>query len=171
MMGAVPPKPRFPIVDVHTHLMPERLFRAVRAYFHQQLWRPLYDGPTEELVAKRVSAGVSRFVFMPYAHRGEMARSLNHWVANVQATFAPLGIGELVGVTDQLIVSRALPARAIIPALAHEHVQKSIGVIVIADPAGGTQVIIQTGLSVVEDFPFDLPQFNGNPQLVPPHLL
>jgi uncharacterized protein len=83
----------FPIIDVHTHLMPERLFRAVRAYFRAQLWHPLYDAPTEELVATLTDAGVSRFVFMPYAHRGEMARSLNHWVANVQATFAPRAIG------------------------------------------------------------------------------
>ncbi len=73
--------------------MPERLFRAVRAHFLSHLWPPLYEGPTEDLVAGLVSAGVSRFVFMPYAHRGDMARSLNHWVANVQATFAPLGIG------------------------------------------------------------------------------
>ena len=92
-MGAWPPNPPFPIIDVHTHLMPERLFRAVRAYFREHLWQPIYEAPTEELVAKLVSGGVSRFVFMPYAHRGEMSRSLNHWVANVQTTFAPLGIG------------------------------------------------------------------------------
>ena len=73
--------------------MPERLFRAVRAYFRAHLWQPQYDAPTEELVAQLLEAGVSRFVFMPYAHRGEMSRSLNHWVANVQATFAPDGIG------------------------------------------------------------------------------
>src|SRR5262249_21292441 len=83
----------FPIIDVHTHLMPERLFAAVRAYFRANLWHPRYAGPTEELVKALVEAGVGRFVFMPYAHRGEMARSLNHWVANVQATFEPLGIG------------------------------------------------------------------------------
>jgi predicted TIM-barrel fold metal-dependent hydrolase len=82
-----------PIIDVHTHLMPERLFRAVRAYFRAHLWELHYDAPTEELVAQLLEAGVNRFVFMPYAHRGEMSRSLNHWVANVQATFAPEGIG------------------------------------------------------------------------------
>jgi predicted TIM-barrel fold metal-dependent hydrolase len=73
--------------------MPERLFRAVRAYFRAQLWHPYYDAPTEELVKVLLEAGVSRFVFMPYAHRADMARSLNHWVANVQATFAPRAIG------------------------------------------------------------------------------
>ncbi len=83
----------FPIIDIHTHLMPERLFQAVRTYFRSHLWQPRYDAPTEQLVQTLLDAGVSRFVFMPYAHRGEMARSLNHWVANVQATFAPHAIG------------------------------------------------------------------------------
>jgi uncharacterized protein len=83
----------YPIIDIHTHLMPERLFQAVRAYFRAHLWHPRYDAPVEELVETLLGAGVSRFVFMPYAHRANMSRSLNHWVANVQATFAPNGIG------------------------------------------------------------------------------
>jgi predicted TIM-barrel fold metal-dependent hydrolase len=73
--------------------MPERLFKAVRAYFRAHLWQPHYDAPAEELVQTLLDAGVTRFVFMPYAHRGDMSRSLNHWVANVQSTFAPHGIG------------------------------------------------------------------------------
>jgi uncharacterized protein len=83
----------YPIIDVHTHLMPERLSAAVRAYFRQHLWEPAYEGPTEQLVTDLQNAGASRFVFMPYAHRADMARSLNHWVANVQATFAPRAVG------------------------------------------------------------------------------
>jgi predicted TIM-barrel fold metal-dependent hydrolase len=73
--------------------MPERLFTAVRAYFRAHLWHPYYDAPAEDLVRTLLDAGVSRFVFMPYAHRGDMSRSLNHWVANVQSTFAPHGVG------------------------------------------------------------------------------
>ena len=73
--------------------MPERLFAAVRAYFRAHLWHPRYEGPTAELVQTLLDAGVSRFVFMPYAHRADMSRSLNHWVANVQATFGPAAIG------------------------------------------------------------------------------
>lgn len=83
----------FPVVDVHTHLMPERLFQAVRTYFRAHLWHPRYDAPTEDLVQVLLDMGVARFVFMPYAHRADMSRSLNHWVANVQSTFAPHGIG------------------------------------------------------------------------------
>jgi uncharacterized protein len=83
----------YPIIDIHTHLMPERLFKAVRAYFRANLWHPRYDAPTHELVKTLLEAGASRFVFTPYAHRGEMSRSLNHWVANVEATYSPHGIG------------------------------------------------------------------------------
>jgi predicted TIM-barrel fold metal-dependent hydrolase len=89
---ATQPAP-FPIIDIHTHLMPERLFQAVRAYFRAHLWHPRYDAPAEDLVKTILAAGISRFVFMPYAHRAEMSRSLNHWVANVQTTFEPFGIG------------------------------------------------------------------------------
>jgi predicted TIM-barrel fold metal-dependent hydrolase len=88
-----PPQLPFPLIDIHTHLMPERLFQAVRAYFRAHLWHPFYDAPVDKLVETLLAAGVSRFVFMPYAHRADMSRSLNHWVANVQTTFAPHGIG------------------------------------------------------------------------------
>ena len=87
------PQSPYPIVDIHTHLMPERLFRAVRAYFRAHLWHPRYDAPTEDLVQSLLAVGIRRFVFMSYAHRAGMSRSLNHWVANVQATFAPNAIG------------------------------------------------------------------------------
>lgn len=88
-MGAPATPPPYPVLDVHTHLMPERLFQAVRAYFRAHLWQPRYEAPTEQLVAELLAAGVDRFVCMPYAHRGGMAQSLNYWIANVQATFAP----------------------------------------------------------------------------------
>jgi predicted TIM-barrel fold metal-dependent hydrolase len=82
-----------PLIDTHTHLMPDRLFQAIRVYFRAHLWHPRYDAPTEELVQTLTDCGVDRFVFMPYAHRANISRSLNHWVANVQATFAPHAIG------------------------------------------------------------------------------
>lgn len=82
----------YPIIDIHTHLMPERLFAAVRAYFKAHLWHPRYDAPAEDLVEILLASGVKRFVFMPYAHRGDMSRSLNHWAANVQNAFTPHAI-------------------------------------------------------------------------------
>src|SRR6266540_5340234 len=83
----------YPLIDVHTHLMPERLFSAVRRYFRAHLWHPRYEGPIDELVQTLIDMGVARFVFSSYAHKAEMSRSLNYWVANVQSTFAPNAIG------------------------------------------------------------------------------
>jgi uncharacterized protein len=73
--------------------MPERLQQAVHDYFVAHGWPPHYHGSTQELVQTLIDADVKRFVFMPYAHRGNMSRSLNHWVANVQGIFAPQAIG------------------------------------------------------------------------------
>jgi predicted TIM-barrel fold metal-dependent hydrolase len=82
------------IVDAHTYLMPERLFAAVRRYVRANLWHPRYDDASvPDLVQTLLEAGVGRFVCMAHAHRGEMARSLNHWMANVQTTFAPHALG------------------------------------------------------------------------------
>src|SRR4029453_12851233 len=44
-----------------------------------------------------------------YAHRAEMSRSLNHWVANVESTFAPHAIGFATFHPDD---AEALPALA-----------------------------------------------------------
>jgi len=50
-----------PLIDIHTHLMPERLFQAVRTYFRAHLWHPRYDAPIDELVQTLLASGVSRF--------------------------------------------------------------------------------------------------------------
>ena len=74
--------------------MPERLHRAVHDYFVPHGWPPRYDGSNRTSSYRTLlDADVTRFVFMPYAHRGDMSRSLNHWVANVQGIFAPHAIG------------------------------------------------------------------------------
>ena len=80
----------YPVIDVHTHLMPERLFQSRSGVFSRApVAAALRRVRPKSWSRTLLDAGVSRFVFMPYAHRGEMSRSLNHWVANVQATFAP----------------------------------------------------------------------------------
>ena len=83
-----------PLFDAHVHLMPERLMEAVRRYFRAHLWHPWHEyvGPTESLVPQLLAAGVDYFACSAYAHRGGMAESLNHWIANVQTTFSPHAI-------------------------------------------------------------------------------
>ena len=62
----------FPLIDIHTHLMPERLFQAVRAYFRAHLWHPRYDAPDRRAGARRCSrtgSAASCSCRMPIARR------------------------------------------------------------------------------------------------------
>jgi predicted TIM-barrel fold metal-dependent hydrolase len=71
----------FPIIDVHTHLFPERLFAAVRKWFSDRGWRFAYPTDPEAVAAWLRERGVERFWFFNYAHRPGMARDLNAWNA------------------------------------------------------------------------------------------
>ena len=65
------PPEGFRYIDIHTHLHPERLFRAIRKWFAERSdWKLEY--PTEpELVADFLrDHGVERFVYFSYAQIG-----------------------------------------------------------------------------------------------------
>ncbi len=82
----------FRYIDIHTHLHPDRLFRAIRRWFAEHSnWR--FDSPTEpELVAAFLrDRGVERFVYFSYAHKAGIAREINAWLHGVRPR-APDGI-------------------------------------------------------------------------------
>lgn len=71
-----------PAIDVHTHLFPERLARAVRNALHQMYgWTFDISDDPETFAAYERARGIERFCVLPYAHKPGMARSLNEWVA------------------------------------------------------------------------------------------
>ena len=75
----------FRYIDIHTHLHPERLFRAIRRWFAEHSdWR--FDSPTEpDLVAAFLrDRGVERFVYFSYAHKAGIAREINAWLHGVR---------------------------------------------------------------------------------------
>src|SRR6266850_833713 len=76
-----------------------------------------------------------------------------------------------ISLVDQLIVPRVLPAGAIVAAIAHEYVEESVGIIVVADPTGGGEIEIKPRLSAVKYFALDLAQFDFDPEFRAPHLL
>jgi predicted TIM-barrel fold metal-dependent hydrolase len=89
------PPEGFRYIDIHTHLHPERLFRAIRRWFADRTdWR--LDSPTEpELVAAFLrEQGVERFVYFSYAHKPGIAREINAWLHDIRPrvpTGIPLG--------------------------------------------------------------------------------
>jgi uncharacterized protein len=75
------PPAGFRYVDVHTHLHPDWLARAIRRWFAERSdWK--LEQPTDpDLIARFLRAqGVERFVFFSYAHKAGLARELNVWL-------------------------------------------------------------------------------------------
>jgi predicted TIM-barrel fold metal-dependent hydrolase len=71
------------IVDAHTHLLPDRLGRAIRAYFLQALPPESFPYAPEPDLAHAAlrAAGVARCWSLPYARRPGTASALNRWMA------------------------------------------------------------------------------------------
>ena len=73
-------------IDAHVHLMPPRLLAAVRESLSRSSeWA--FDHPTEReaMEADLRSAGIERYVALPYAHEAGMADELNEWVLDAAA--------------------------------------------------------------------------------------
>jgi hypothetical protein len=85
-------RPPVPAIDVHTHLFPERLARAVReALTRMYGWG--FDHPTgpAEFAAFVRAHGTERFCILPYAHKPGIARSLNAWTAGTARAVDAIG--------------------------------------------------------------------------------
>jgi predicted TIM-barrel fold metal-dependent hydrolase len=83
------------VVDMHVHLHPDRLGRAIARHFvEQQGWTMLHSFDPVAVVDTLRTQGVERFCFFSYAHKPGMARSLNRWLAETASRFPgaiPLG--------------------------------------------------------------------------------
>jgi predicted TIM-barrel fold metal-dependent hydrolase len=78
---------------VHTHLHPPRLFAAIRRWFAERSsWRIEHPTEPQDVAAALRAAGVERFVFCSYAHKPEMARTLNAWLAQTSRDLAGYGL-------------------------------------------------------------------------------
>jgi hypothetical protein len=70
------------LVDIHTHFMPERMMRRVRAHFDEagpligREWPIHYRGDQETRLAEIRAMGVRHFTALSYAHRPGMAADL-----------------------------------------------------------------------------------------------
>ncbi len=71
------------IVDAHTHLLPDRLGRAIRAYFTQAIPPESFPYAPESEAAHAAlrAAGVARCWSLPYARRPGTAAALHRWMA------------------------------------------------------------------------------------------
>jgi predicted TIM-barrel fold metal-dependent hydrolase len=98
-------------IDVHVHLHPERLARAISEVFARDGWQPLHAWDPEQVADTLAAHGVERFCFFSYAHKPGIARSLNAWIART-ARRLPAGIpvgtvhagdADIVAIADEAI--------------------------------------------------------------------
>lgn len=78
-------------IDVHVHLHPERLARAISEVFARDGWQPLHAWDPRAVGDTLAAHDVERFCFFSYAHKPGIARALNAWIAEA-ARQLPAGI-------------------------------------------------------------------------------
>jgi predicted TIM-barrel fold metal-dependent hydrolase len=86
------PPAGFRYIDVHTHLHPEWLTRAIRRWFREHSnWTLAYPTEPGRVAAFLHERAVERFVFFSYAHKAGIAREINTWLWHT-ARQLPAGI-------------------------------------------------------------------------------
>jgi predicted TIM-barrel fold metal-dependent hydrolase len=81
------------MIDVHVHLHPPRLFAAIRRWFAERSTWELQHPTEPAAVAETLrAAGLERFVFCSYAHKPDMARELNAWLAVTSREIGGFGL-------------------------------------------------------------------------------
>lgn len=82
------------VFDAHVHLFPDRVFDAIWRWFDAHAWPIRYRLHAEQVVEFLIARGVERFSGLLYAHKPDMARSLNRFMADLAAAHSqivPLG--------------------------------------------------------------------------------
>lgn len=74
------------IFDLHTHLFPPRMFRAVWDYFETRDW-PVHREDVDEVAQTLQSHGVRGAVALSYPHKIGVARSLNTFMAELHERY------------------------------------------------------------------------------------
>ena len=73
--------PGLPSVDVHVHLHPDGLARAIERWFAQRGWPAGHSFEPPAVADTLRARGVHRFCFFSYAHKPGMSRALNRWLS------------------------------------------------------------------------------------------
>jgi hypothetical protein len=73
-----------PIIDLHAHLFPEPIFRAIWDYFESRDW-PVHRQGAEDIAATLQAHGVVHATGLSYPHKPGVARELNRFNAEVGA--------------------------------------------------------------------------------------
>jgi len=116
------------MIDVHTHLHPPKLARAIRKWFAENSsWKLTFSTEPQDVAQHLKENGVTRFLFCSYAHKPGIAREINEWLAQTSKELGRFGL-PLATVhpadTDYVDYYKAALADGCIGLKIHEDVQK-----------------------------------------------
>jgi len=81
------------MIDIHTHLHPPKLFRAIRKWFSENSsWKLTYPTQPADVAAHLRNCGVTRFVFCSYAHKAGIAEEINNWLIQTSNELGRFGV-------------------------------------------------------------------------------
>ncbi len=115
------------VIDAHTHLFPDGIYRALWRWFDANAWRIAFRGNAEQTLAELARIGTARNVALLYAHKAGVAESLNAYLAEVcHAHPSVIGVGAVFpGEPDAArIVHDAIAVHGLRGIKLHCHVQQ-----------------------------------------------
>lgn len=87
-------------VDAHTHLLPDRLARKIRAYFDERVPGAMaYPLQPEAVLDSHAEAGITTVWNLPYAHKPGMSARLNESMADLELALTGRGVDIVTGCT------------------------------------------------------------------------
>jgi predicted TIM-barrel fold metal-dependent hydrolase len=71
------------VTDAHVHLFPDSVFQAIWRWFDEFAWPIRYKFTSPQIIEFLSARGIDRIMGLLYAHRPEMSRYLNHYMAEL----------------------------------------------------------------------------------------
>ncbi len=72
---------KYPIIDVHTHFFPEKMFKAIWKFFEAFGWDIAYKEKPDDLVKILTDHGVVRHTTLNYVRQAGQAKEINEWTS------------------------------------------------------------------------------------------
>jgi len=81
------------MIDIHTHLHPPGLSRAIRKWFAENsTWNIRFSTEPDSVASSLKAAGVTKFVFCSYAHKPGIAKEINEWLLKTASDLDHFGV-------------------------------------------------------------------------------
>lgn len=83
--GRAVPQDAPPVLDLHVHLFPDKLFRAIWGWLESYAWPVRYKLSSPDLLRYLLHKGLEKVTGLPYAHKIGVSRELNSYMAGLCA--------------------------------------------------------------------------------------